>query len=269
MRADRSLSQNFLINRSVAKRTAAAALSLAPERLIEIGPGHGALTIPLAESGLPLIAIEKDRNLIAPLRERFARFPAVQIVEGDALDELPILLSAQASERTVIATNLPYAISGAFFRILTTVWPPPAGAVAMLQKEVALRLTAATRTKSYGVLSVLIGALYQAQRLFDVSPGSFMPAPAVLSSVVRLRSRPEPVATGDTFEELVRCAFSQRRKQLRNTLERQFFDKQACAAALSGIGHGPRARAEELSIEDFAALARIIRARIAQSDQLS
>jgi 16S rRNA (adenine1518-N6/adenine1519-N6)-dimethyltransferase len=252
--------QHFLCDPAVARRIVETA-ELGPRSVVlEIGPGLGALTDELAGRAGRLHLVEIDPGLVARLRERHGANARVQIVEGDVLS-LPLGEIVTEPEVTVVA-NLPYNIATpVLFRLLDLRARFPR-AVVMLQREMALRLAARPGSHDYGVTSVLVQAFGVVRIAFRVSRRSFMPRPEVDSAVVDIRWSPEPrVDLGDAerFRAVVRAAFGQRRKMLRNAL----------AALISGRGHGgetvfaragiaPTARAETLDLADFGRLARAL-----------
>ncbi|MFP4279670.1 MAG: 16S rRNA (adenine(1518)-N(6)/adenine(1519)-N(6))-dimethyltransferase RsmA [Halochromatium sp.] len=222
------------------------------QHLVEIGPGQGALTAGLLERAATLDVIELDRDLIQPLAERF-NTPRLRIHQADALTFDLCALRPPAAPRLRLIGNLPYNISTPLlFRFLDQ-----ADCIEdlhlMLQKEVVERITAAPGSKVYGRLSVMVQTRCSAQRLLLVSAGAFRPAPKVSSAVVRLRPHrppPYPLADPAWHARLVAAAFAQRRKTLRNSLSGLVAPER-----MSALGIDPGARAETLSIADFAALA--------------
>ena len=260
--ARRALGQHFLLDLNLTRRIARAAGDLDGRTVIEVGPGPGGLTRALLETDARLvIAIERDRRCVEALTDLQAAYPdRLIIVEADALTLDP---AALAHERThegrapAIVANLPYNVATP----LLIRWLAQASAYAhltlMFQKEVADRLVARPRTAAYGRLSVLTQWLTDASRLFDISPRAFVPPPKVTSSVVRLVPRAEPrgEAAFADFERITASAFGQRRKMLRSALKTLGVD---VAALLAAAEIKPDARAEELSVEQFAALARAL-----------
>ncbi len=253
LRPRRALGQHFLLDPGLCGRIARAARPHAASAILEVGPGPGGLTRALLAAGAArIVAVEKDRRCVAALQELAARFPGrLEIVEGDAL---AFDVASVAPARIGIVANLPYNIGT---RLLLR-WLDRAERIdsmtLMFQKEVATRLTA-TGGREYGGLSVRAQWLCDCERLFDVSPGSFQPPPAVTSTVVRLVPRAEPLAPAepDALDDVTRAAFGQRRKMLRSALRRLTRDPHAL---LEGAGIAPEARAETLSVADFCALAR-------------
>jgi 16S rRNA (adenine1518-N6/adenine1519-N6)-dimethyltransferase len=257
--ARRSLGQHFLLDPRITGRIAAAAGDLSGRTVLEVGPGPGGLTRALLAAGAgPLLAIERDDRCIAALQDlsRAAEGRLV-IVPADALavDE-PALARANAGAAPLtIVANLPYNIATVL--ILKWLARPAdfADIVVMVQKEVAERLTASPRTPDYGRLSVMVQWRAAVETLFDLAPGAFTPPPKVVSTVVRITPRAEPLAPADpkAIEAVARAAFGQRRKMLRSALKSLGRDPGRLLAAAEIT---PTARAEELSVADFAALAR-------------
>ena len=259
LRARRSLGQNFLLDLNLARRIARAAAPFGTASVIEIGPGPGGLTRALLlEGARHVTAVERDTRCVAALAEIAAAFPGrLTIVEADALEIDPA--SLVPPPRKIVA-NLPYNIATP----LLLRWLDNIAAyqdlTLMFQKEVAQRLAATPRTKEYGRLSVIAQWLCKIEAAFDISPQAFVPAPKVTSTVVRLTPRAEPLGNcrKDALERVTAAAFGQRRKMLRQSLRSLGADTSAFLAA---AGIAPTARAEELSIEDFCALARAMSRR--------
>ena len=258
----KSLGQNFLFDLNLTTRIARAAEPLENITVVEIGPGPGGLTRALLALGARrIIAIERDQRAIAALEEIAGRYPGrLDIVAGDAL--AVDLLEQLGPERARIVANLPYNIATALLVGWLTVepWPPWYNSlILMFQREVAERIVAAPGGKSYGRLSVLAGWRTEARILFDVAPSAFVPPPKVTSSVVRLTPRQVPLACDSAaLQRVTEAAFGQRRKMLRQSLKTLGIDT---AALLAGAGIEPTARAEEIPVEGFVALARIFTAQ--------
>lgn len=270
MRARKRFAQHFLEPAWVAKLVAAAGAS-ADDAMVEIGPGRGAITRPLAAQVRMLLAIEVDRDLAADLEA--GRPENVTVVTGDVLsiDLLPVLTTwlggPPGPDRPFrVIGNLPYNISSPILFRLIDLAAATGGlrdAVLMLQKEVADRLVARGGTGEYGVLTVLTGLHADVTRVLSLPPGAFRPPPKVHSAVVRLTFRPPPVDVGDpeAFVRMVRGVFTQRRKTLGNALKAVAADRPAAAgAALAGAGIDPQRRPETLALAEFAALARAFQA---------
>ncbi len=262
LHAKKSLGQNFLLDLNLTARIARAAEPLEGATVVEIGPGPGGLTRALLALGAGrVIAIERDERAIAALEEISARYPGrLDIVSGDALrfDPRTILNRSRAK----IVANLPYNIATALLVDWLTVepWPPWYDEmVLMFQREVAERIVAAPGGKSYGRLAVLAGWRTQAKIRFDVAPSAFVPPPKVTSSVVRLVPREAPLAcNAQALQRVTEAAFGQRRKMLRQSLKSLGVDT---AALLGQTEIEPTARAEEIPIEGFVALARVFAAQ--------
>lgn len=251
-RARRRFSQNFLHDPQVVQRIVAAIAPADDQHLVEIGPGHGALTGLLAQRAGRLDLVEIDRDLAAELRLRFADAPHVTLHEADALRFDLATLTGQSRALRVVG-NLPYNISTPllFHLLAQRTWL--SDMVFMLQEEVVDRLVAAPGSKTYGRLGVMVSLWCEAERLMHVGPGAFRPAPRVGSAVVWLRVRETPavpVADSGMFARVVNAAFGQRRKTLRNSL-RDLLE----ADAITACGIDPGARAETLDLAAFAALA--------------
>ena len=260
--AQRRFGQNFLLDLNLTGRIARAAGDLTQGTVVEIGPGPGGLTRALLAAGAArVIAIEKDRRCIAALEELHAVYPdKLTLIEGDALGRT--LGEIGEPPRRVVA-NLPYNVATALLvRWLSEIAAAPdcvVGLTLMFQKEVAARLTAAPRSKAYGRLSVLTQWLTEAERLFDVPPRAFTPAPKVTSTLIRLAPRRAPLfpASLPDLERITAAAFGQRRKMLRQSLKALGPD---AVDLIDEAGLDGTARAEELDIADFCALARALAA---------
>jgi 16S rRNA (adenine1518-N6/adenine1519-N6)-dimethyltransferase len=265
MRAKRSLGQNYLVGSHYPKRIIDAVSPRADETIIEIGPGHGALTGLLIESGAQVIAIELDRELIGELGGRFAGCGNLQLIEADALDADFCRLIAPAATARVVA-NLPYYVSTPILQHLIEQRVCIGEMILMLQREVVERITADPGGKEYGYLSVLVQFYCEAEKLFDVPPGAFRPAPKVYSSVVRLRTRAS-VEDDSRFLELIKVLFSQRRKTILNNLRAGgsrlgLPDESAIASLLDDSRIDPQRRAETLSIAEIVRLKERIELQI-------
>jgi 16S rRNA (adenine1518-N6/adenine1519-N6)-dimethyltransferase len=257
-RARRRFSQNFLHDPHYVARIVAAIDPRPGDRIVEIGPGLGALTTPLVARGGHLTAVEIDRDLAARLRERFT--PAqLTLVEADALT-LDWCALAQADPRPLrIVGNLPYHISTPLLFALLPIAERVRDQHFMLQKEVVDRMAAEPGSADYGRLSVMLQWRYVVTRLFIVPGGAFSPPPQVQSAIVRLLPRPLedlPAVDPQRFAQVVAAGFGQRRKTLRNALSALLDEAQIRAA-----GVDPGARAEVLDVAAFVALAGSLRQR--------
>ena len=245
-----------MLDLNLTGRIARAAGRLDQTTVIEIGPGPGGLTRALLASGAcRIVAIERDRRCLAALGELAVAYPGrLDVVAGDALDLDPARLSEPPRK---IVANLPYNIATP----LLLGWLDRIGEyeslTLMLQREVAERLIALPRSKSYGRLSVLVQWLAEARILFDVPARAFVPPPKVTSSVVAILPRAEPLAPArrPTLERITASAFGQRRKMLRTSLKPLGY---SVDTLLASAGVPPTARAEELTVAEFCALARAL-----------
>jgi len=240
----KSLGQHFLTNEAICKQIVAALQEVSIEQVLEVGPGAGALTKHLLK--LPINhfkAVELDREKVAYLKLQYPVL-AEAIIEGSILD-IPVPFQNQFT----LVGNFPYNISTQIvFRLLEWKEKIPV-MIGMFQKEVAERIVSKPHTKVYGILSVLVQAFYEVEYLFDVPPESFNPPPKVMSGVIRLKRKETPVAVRSekAFFTLVKAAFGQRRKMLRNPMK-PFFDAAILQEEIF------TKRAEQLTVQEFAAL---------------
>jgi len=258
-RARKRFGQNFLHDREVVARIVAAIAPRADDRLVEIGPGLGALTAPLLERLDHLQVIELDRDLIARLRQRFSP-DVLTLHEGDALR---FDFSSLGAPLRVVG-NLPYNISTPLLFHLADHACVLKDMTFMLQKEVVSRIVAEPGSKDFGRLSVMLQYRFRVGHLFDVPPEAFRPAPKIMSSIVRLiplveeqRQRADDEAL---FRRLVAAAFAQRRKTLRNTL-RDFLAVEDFAT----LELDPGLRAERLSVADYVRISNYLSASAANA----
>jgi 16S rRNA (adenine1518-N6/adenine1519-N6)-dimethyltransferase len=256
LNARKSLGQNFLLDFNLTRRIARAA-GAQGHTIYEVGPGPGGLTRALLMEGArKVIAVERDERCLPALAEIATAYPGqLDVISADAmtLDESKLLPPG-----THVAANLPYNVGTALLIKWLSIpqWPPFwASLTLMFQREVAERITAMPGSEHYGRLSVLVAWRSRAKILFDVNRSAFVPPPAVTSSVVRLEPLPAPVAPADIkrLEQVTAAAFGQRRKMLRQSLK-----PLGGEALLEKAGVEATARAEELSVAQFAALARAL-----------
>ncbi len=238
--------QHFLTDDSVIDRIVDAIDPQPGQAVVEIGPGLGAMTGPLAERLDRLSVIELDRDLAQRLR----RQPKLDVIEADVLKVAIAALAAERGQSLRIVGNLPYNISTPILFHLLEAVEHVVDQHFMLQKEVVERMAAGPGSKEYGRLSVMLQWRYRIEWMFDVPPESFDPPPRVDSAIVRMQpwAAPRALPTG-VLEELVRVAFSQRRKLLRHTLGR-WLDEQAYAGAFD-----LQRRAEEVAVAEYLDLA--------------
>jgi 16S rRNA (adenine1518-N6/adenine1519-N6)-dimethyltransferase len=253
LRAHKSLGQNFLLDLNLTARIARAAGDLAGANVVEIGPGPGGLTRALLAAGARVTAVERDPRCVAALGELVAVYPdRLRIVEADAL-ETPLAELAPAPRKVV--ANLPYNIATPLLIGWLADLAGTTGFTLMFQREVADRLAAKPGTKAYGRLSVITQWLCEVKPQLNLPKDAFTPPPKVMSTVVNLTPRAAPLAPAEmaVLERVTQAAFGQRRKMLRASLKPLGLD-----LALAGVD--PTARAEELSVVEFCALARALAA---------
>lgn len=259
--AKKSLGQNFILDLNLTARIARAAGSLATHDVVEVGPGPGGLTRGLlAEGARRVLAVEKDERCLPALAEISAAYPdRLQVINGDAL-EVDVLSHLTAPIR--IVANLPYNVGTELLvRWLTPrVWPPFWDSLTlMFQLEVAERITAKPGSKAYGRLAILAQWRADARIVLTLPPEAFSPPPKIHSAVVHLTALPAPRFPADAaiLSQIVAAGFNQRRKMLRVSLKGV---APGIEALLTEAGIAPTARAEEISLEKFCALARLVEA---------
>lgn len=255
LRADKKLGQNFLIDENIVRNIVAAAELSDKDTVLEVGPGIGTLTQGLAESGASVVAVELDKRLLPVLDTTLEGYDNVRIVNGDIL-QVDIMQTVGVDEFKVCA-NLPYYITTPIIFALLEKRLPMERLVAMVQKEVAERMSAKPGGKDYGALSVAIQYYTEPEIAFIVPPSSFIPAPSVDSAVIVCKRREKPpveVCDEALFFRVVKAAFSLRRKMLNNSLKNMGIKGEQVAKWLELAGVDGKRRAETLSLEDFAAL---------------
>lgn len=266
----KSLGQNLLIDSAHLARIAGAADLETADTVLEIGPGLGALTHHLAERAGRVIAVELDQRLVPILRAEFAGQPHVSFVHGDILELSPAELTrmlgpdqsgtASAAEPYKVVGNLPYYITSAVIRHVLESLPPPTLAVLLVQEEVARRMVAQAGAMS--LLAVSVQFYARPRALHKIPAGAFLPRPKVDSRVVRLDVRTQPAVPEvepARFFQIVRAGFSQKRKQLRNSLSAGLScTKEQAEQWLASSGIEPRRRAETLSLQEWGLLTRTV-----------
>ena len=282
LKADKNLGQNFLVEESVVNRIAKAAELTPEDTVLEIGPGIGTLTQALAMTGASVLSVELDKRLIPVLQETVGAYKNVRIVQGDILKvNIPeIIAEVKADRKTAdaagevaeaesemkqsdtfkVCANLPYYITTPIIMYLLEQKLPLERLVVMVQKEVAERMTAGPGGRDYGAISVAMQYYTEPKIAFIVKAGSFLPAPKVDSAVLVCKRRSTPpveVPDEKTFFKVVAAAFSVRRKMLNNSLKNMGgLNGEQVKAWLDRAGIDGRRRAETLSLEEFAMLAR-------------
>jgi 16S rRNA (adenine1518-N6/adenine1519-N6)-dimethyltransferase len=249
----KSFGQNFLIDQNISRAIAAACVHDSEKNatVVELGAGLGALTTLLAERAQHLVAVERDRDLVPVLRASMIENKNVEVVEADAQSiDIDALFSGKSSPR-VLCGNLPYQITGRLIGLAIVHALSFDRAVFMVQREVADRLRAEPSTKDFGALSVFAQAAFDVALVRTVAPGAFFPPPEVTSAVVCMTTlRPPRAKETETFRALVKGAFMQRRKTLRNAWRSLGLEKIAAAADVAEISLD--ARGETLSVDQFA-----------------
>ncbi len=256
--------QNFLINPTVPERIAEAACDEGGEGILEIGPGIGTLTRELACRAEKVVALEIDTALIPILDETLADFDNTTVINQDVMKtDLESLVNDEFLSkglRVSVAANLPYYITTPILMKLVESRLPFDTITVMIQKEVAVRLTAPAGDSEYGAITAALSYYGKVERLFTVPAGCFLPAPKVDSAVIRITLYKEPpVSVEDeaTLFKTIRGAFAQRRKTLANSLTTEFsaLGREGIVSAIEAAGLSPSIRGERLTLEDFARLA--------------
>ena len=258
LRASKRLGQNFLVDRGVVQGIVDAAELSPADTVLEIGPGIGTLTQGLAETGARVVAVELDKKLPVVLAETLKGYDNVTIVPGDILKlNISEILGLPNGSRFKVVANLPYYITTPILMTLLEQRLPIERLVTMVQKEVAVRMTARPGSKDYGALSVAVQYFTVPRMVMDVPPRAFLPAPEVTSAVIACHVQDVPTvrpADEKLFFRLVRAAFGQRRKTLLNALTGAGLTKEMSRAGLTAAGIAENMRGEQLSLADFARL---------------
>ena len=256
IKMSKKLGQNFLIKRGIVDEIVHAAELTVGEPVLEVGPGIGTLTQGLAQSGADVTAIELDRRLLEVLDTTLASYDNVRIIHGDVLKlDVPMIMNHKPFK---VVANLPYYITTPIIMSLLESKLPIERLVVMVQKEVALRMVAKPGTKDYGALSVAVQYYTEPDIVLDVPPKSFLPAPAVTSSVIRcvLRDKP-PVDVIDEklFFRVVKAGFAQRRKTFANTMKTTGLSKDRIEELLVKANIDGQRRGETFTLQEFADVA--------------
>jgi len=261
--AKRRFGQNFLVDHSVVDRIIDAVRPRPDETIIEIGPGHGALTSRLIEKAGRVVAVEFDRDLVLALRAPFAGANNFNLLKADALTT-DFCAAIQPAKSARVVANLPYNIATAIMQRMIEQRHCISEMILMLQREVADRITAEAGSTERGYLSVFVEAYCETEKLFDVHPQAFRPVPMVWSTVVRLHARPciaAEVKNEDLLWQIVSAGFAQRRKTILNNLRnapasiQELLKKRGGASiVLCEANIPPLRRAETLSLEEWANL---------------
>ena len=258
-----SLGQNFLVNNAVIEKIMALAELSPDERVLEVGPGIGTLTLALLAGAGRVVSVEMDRELEPVLSAHAAAHPNFSFIMGDAL-RVPVEKIAEAAggAPTALVSNLPYNVAATIILAFMQDMPELRRAVVMVQAEVADRICAAPGNRTYGAYTAKLALLGRVTGRFEVGPGNFMPPPHVNSAVVRIDRAPlvgpELVAP---VSAVIDAAFAQRRKTIRNSMSASGYDKVALDAAFGACGIAPTCRAETLAPGDFVRLAGALSCR--------
>ena len=260
----KALGQNFLINPTVCPRMAEACGADENTGVIEIGPGIGVLTAELAKRAKKVISIELDTRLLPVLDETLRDFDNVKIINADVLktDLKKLIMEEFAGMKVAVCANLPYYITSPVIMYLLESKLDVESITVMVQKEAAQRLCAEVGSRDAGAVTVAVDYYAEAQKIFDVSAGSFMPAPKVDSSVIRLDVRKQPsIALDDEklFFRMVKAVFAQRRKTASNSISSGMgLPKSTVLQAITNAGYGENVRAESFTMQELAVLANEI-----------
>ncbi len=260
----KALGQNFLINPTVCPRMAEVCGADESTGVIEVGPGFGVLTAELAKKAKKVVSIELDERLLPVLDETLAEFDNVKIINADVLkvDLKKIIEEEFAGMKVAVCANLPYYITSPVIMHLLESRLPIENLTVMVQKEAAQRLCAPVGSREAGAVTVAVDYYSDANKAFDVSAGSFMPAPKVDSSVIKLGIRKQPpveLKDEKLFFRMVKAVFAQRRKTAANSISAGMsLPKETVYAAIAQAGYTETVRAESFTMEELALLANAI-----------
>lgn len=260
----KALGQNFLINPSVCPRMAEACGADENTGIIEVGPGIGVLTAELAKRAKKVVSIELDTRLLPVLDETLSDFDNVKIINADVLKtDLKKLIEEEfAGMKVSVCANLPYYITSPVIMYLLESRLDIESLTVMVQKEAAQRLCAAVGSRDAGAVTVAVDYYSNANKVFDVSAGSFMPAPKVDSSVIRLDVRKQPpveLKDEKLFFRMVKAVFAQRRKTASNSISAGMsLSKPVVLEAIANAGYGENVRAESFTLDELATLSNEI-----------
>ncbi len=254
--AKKSFGQNFLVDQNYIEKIIFALNPQADETIIEIGAGRGALTGKLIKSGANVLAIELERNMIAVLQDKFGKYENFKLINQDALTlDFSKLSTLNSQLSTKLVANLPYNISTAILQKLIEQRNCFSEMILMFQREVVRRITATAGSSERGFLTVLTQAFLETEKLFDVPPSAFRPAPKVWSAVVRLLPKTSDIENESLFREIISVGFAQKRKTILNNLKnapeslREKFGD--IYQLLESCHIEPNRRAETLTLEEW------------------
>lgn len=254
------LGQNFLVSNAVVQKIMGLAELSPDERVVEVGPGIGTLTLALLAEAGRVVSIEMDRELEPVLSAHAAAHPSFSYLMGDALRvSAEQIIEAAGGAPTALVANLPYNVAATIVLAYLQGMPSLRREVVMVQAEVADRMCAAPGSRTYGAYTAKLALLARVTGRFEVGPGNFMPPPHVDSAVVRIER--DPIVDEElvpAVSEVIDAAFAQRRKTIRNSMSASGYPKDALDAAFAACGIAPTCRAETLAPEDFVRLARAL-----------
>lgn len=255
------LGQNFLVDDNARHRIAEALGNVSDRTVIEIGPGHGAITTILAERAGKLVCVELDRSLVPELRFKFRNHPNVEIVEADIL-QTDVSALVPAGETALVIGNLPYYITSDILFHLCAHENAIELAVVMMQREVAERVAAEPGHREFGLLSATVQMHAEVANVFTLPPEAFSPPPEVYSTVLRMRFASRfaelQIDNAVAFDRFLKACFQQKRKTIGNNLRAAGHSGDTIAAACSASGLLATTRAEAMSLADLAALFRAL-----------
>ncbi|RME25285.1 MAG: ribosomal RNA small subunit methyltransferase A [Deltaproteobacteria bacterium] len=257
IRPRRSMGQNFLVDDDACRRIARAATE-GTESVVEIGAGAGSLTEHLLDECEDVVAVEKDRRMLEILRREFEP-RGLRVMEGDAVEMNFSSLADTTGHKPAIAGNLPYNAAAPILFNLLSHRRSLGRWVLMFQREMAERIAARAGERKQGVIGLLVQSQMKVQRLFNLGPGAFYPRPKVQSTVLEFVPRQQPLVPEHLerrFATLVKAAFGTRRKQISNSLAPLFGSRDRLLRCLRAAGIDPKARPEQLGIEQFCKLAK-------------
>lgn len=253
IRPQKSLGQNFVIDPNTIRKVVDVSGIRPDDRVLEFGAGCGSLTLGLAAHADHVVALEIDDRLVALLKDSLSGVENVTVVHADAMS-----VDLTAIDATTLVGNLPYNIATHLVLRVLEEAPRISKLTVMAQREVGERLAAGPGSKAYGQTSVMVAYFGRARVVSQISRRAFYPVPNVDSVVVQIERHEPPEIDRETLFRIVRAAFSQRRKTLRNTIAGPAGSTDAAERALERAGLSPRARAEELSLNEFVALAQAL-----------
>lgn len=267
--AKKSFGQNFLVDQNYINKIISALAPQNGETIFEIGAGRGALTEKLIESGANILAIELELNMIAVLKESFGDYQNFQLIEADVLkiDFHNLLENQPENQKVKLVANLPYYISTAILQKLIEHREIFSEMILMFQREVVDRITAEPGNSERGFLTVLVQSNLEVEKLFDVPPKAFRPAPKVWSSVVSLITKESDfqIKNENLFREIVSAGFRQKRKTIFNNLKNvsaelleKFEKKGSLANILENLNIEPNRRAESLTLDEWKKLSNLL-----------